>query len=58
MSLVSASIQLLMLVAGCTQEVSSRRRPNDRRNRTHVEHIYIVRHVVARKIQKSSASRT
>ena len=36
MSLVSAWRQLLMLIAGCAQEVSSRRK--DRRNRTHVDH--------------------
>ena len=36
MSLVSAWRQLLMLIAGYAQEVSSRRK--DRRNRTHVDH--------------------
>jgi len=53
MSLVSASGQLLMLIAGYAREVSSRRK--DRRNRTHVDYSLTV---VARKIQKSSASRT
>jgi len=36
MSLVSARRQLLMLIAGYAQEVSSRRK--DRQNRTHVDH--------------------
>ena len=36
MSLVSARRQLLTLIAGCAQEVSSG--PKDRRNRTHVDH--------------------
>ena len=47
MSLVSARRRLLLSIAGYAQEVSSR--PNERRNRTHVDHS-----VVARKIQKSS----
>jgi len=44
MSLVSARRQLLMLIAGYAQELSSRHK--DRRNRTHVDHSLTITDIV------------